>query len=336
MPSRVTGIIQIWDNDSSINPSKTISGDLSDPRSIFVTNNGDIYVDNGHTNGRVDKWIAENNTWMTVMSVQSACYGLFMDIYNNLYCSIFEHHQVIKKWLNDITNTTTIVAGTSAQGSASDMLHNPIGIFVTINLDLYVADYGNNRIQLFRSGQQNGTTVAGDGSSPATIELGHPTGIVLDGDQHLFIADQTNHRIIRSDKYGFYCILGCSSNHSPFNYPTTISFDSYGNLYVTDKDTHQIQKFVKNYFCGKTLFSFVCFLRHILSSKYNDICYHRKSNHGHFNNNDGIYYHRKSDHGYFNNNDNICYHRKSGHDYFKNNRSIDSRNINKRIYQCRK
>ncbi len=38
--------IQIWANDS-VNPTNTISGNLSDPYSIFVTITGDIYVDNG-------------------------------------------------------------------------------------------------------------------------------------------------------------------------------------------------------------------------------------------------------------------------------------------------
>ena len=49
-----------------------ISTNLSDPQSIFVTTNGDIYVDNGF-NGRVDKWIAENETWIPVLSVSSPC-----------------------------------------------------------------------------------------------------------------------------------------------------------------------------------------------------------------------------------------------------------------------
>ena len=42
------------------------------------------------------------------------------------------------------------------------MMSHPVGIFVTIDLDLYVADYSNNRVQLFRSGERNGTAVAGN------------------------------------------------------------------------------------------------------------------------------------------------------------------------------
>ena len=240
IPNRQTGEIHIWQNDNYRNPTKTISGSLSDPLSLFVTTNGDIYVDNGK-NGHVDKWIVENETWISVMNVKSACYGLFLDIYGGLYCSMHRNHRVDKIWSN---GTTTIVAGAGVNGSESNMLNSPWGIFVDINLDLYVADHNNNRIQLFRLNQRNGITVAGNGSAYATIKLRFPTGIALDGDQHLFIVD-LNNRIIRSEENVFRCIFGCSgggSTNDKLSGPRTMSFDSYGNIYVIDRDNNRIQK----------------------------------------------------------------------------------------------
>ena len=256
IPNQQTGQIHIWQNENDLNPTKTISGNFSYPLSLFVTTNGDIYVDNGKTNGRVDKWIRENETWISVMNVTSYCFGLFVDIYENLYCSMYDNHRVDKKWSN---GTTTIVAGTGVQGSQSDMLNHPWGIFVDINLDLYVADSGNNRIQLFRLNQRNGTTVAGKGSANATIELYLPTGIVLDGDQHLFILDERNSRIIGSDENGFRCIFACSgrgSTNDKLYDPITMSFDSYGNIYVVDQHNHRVQKILKNKLDSKFLFFF--------------------------------------------------------------------------------
>jgi len=257
IPNRQTGQIHIWLNENHLNPTKTIEGNLSDPFSLFVTTNGDIYVDNGQYNGRVDKWIVENERWISVMNVTSPCFGLFIDIYENLYCSMFYNHRVDKKWSN---GTTTIVAGTGVRGSESDMLNNPFGIFVDINLDLYVADHSNDRIQLFRLNQRNGITVAGNGSTKLTIKLFYPTGIVLDGDRHLFIVDYGNHRIIGSDENGFRCIFGCSgeegSTNDKLSYPITMSFDSYGNIYVTDRDNNRVQKILKNQVCSKFCFSF--------------------------------------------------------------------------------
>jgi len=242
VPNRQTGQIHLWQNENHLNSTKTIKGNLSGPFSLFVTTNGDIYVDNGNDHGRVDKWIRENETWISIMNVTSRCRGLFIDIYENLYCSLWENHRVDKKWSN---GTTIIVAGTGVQGSQSDMLATPFGIFVDINLYLYVADYGNHRIQLFRLNQRNGITVAGKTSTKLTIELICPTGIVLDGDRHLFIVDYGNNRIIGSDENGFRCIFGCSgggSTNDKLSYPRTMSFDSYGNIYVTDQYNHRIQK----------------------------------------------------------------------------------------------
>ena len=253
--NREAGKIHIWQNENDLNPTKTISGSLSNPLSLFVTTNGDIYVDNGF-NRRVDKWIAENETWIPAMNVPSHCYGLFIDIDESLYCSIYNNHRIDKRWSND---TTTTVAGTGVNGSSPDLLTTPWGIFVDINLDLYVADYGNDRIQLFRLNQRNGITIAGEGSSKVTIELNLPSGIVLDGDQHLFIVDRFNSRIIGSDEYGFRCIFGCFGQRGSTNdklfYPISMSFDSYGNIYVTDHDNHRVQKVVKSQVCSK-FFSF--------------------------------------------------------------------------------
>ena len=144
------------------------------------------------------------------MYVNSSCYGLFIDVTETLYCSVHDNHQVVKRSLNDNWNLPTTVAGTGIAGSTSSMLNGPCGIFVDINIDLYVAECGNHRIQLFRSGQLNGITVAGNGSINITITLRCPTSIVLDADGYLFIVDNNNHRIIGSGLHGFRCIVGCS------------------------------------------------------------------------------------------------------------------------------
>ena len=247
IPNRDNAQIYTWSNDS-INPTEIISSNLSVPLAIFVTANGDIYVDNGENNNRVDKWTSSTNTWTSVMYVNAACHGLFVDINDTIYCSVYLHHQVVKKGLNADTNTTSIAAGTGFPDTASNTLGYPQGIFVDTNFDLYVADSGNHRIQLFRSGQPNGITVAGNGSSNTTIMLSWPNGIVLDADRYLFIVDCSNHRIVGSGPDGFRCIVGCSESRGPsydqLNSQQGSSFDSYGNIFVSDCDNHRIQKFL--------------------------------------------------------------------------------------------
>lgn len=247
--------IFVWLNEM-ISLIRTVSDVKLNPYSIFVTITGDIYFSNLYENGRVIKWSLNTNITVLVMHVNSSCTGIFVDINDTLYCSMCDHHQVVKKWLHDNTTAFTIVAGMRIPGNASNMLIYPYGIFVDINFDLYVADCNNNRIQLFQSGQMNGTTVAGSGSSKTTITLSCPVGVVLDADKYFFIVDRDNHRIIGSGPNGFRCLVGCSDSRgsaaNQLQHPTTLSFDSFGNMFVNDQKNGRIQKFfLSTNSCGK-------------------------------------------------------------------------------------
>jgi tripartite motif-containing protein 71 len=236
--------VQVWLQGSSI-PTTTFSAGLNSPYSVFASILGDIYIDNGAVNGRVDEW-ASNATNSTVeMYSNGICYDLFFDIYDNLFCSLNSLHQVIKKSFNDNANTTTIAAGNGINGSGSYMLNGPRGIFVDIKFNLYVADCGNNRIQFYQSGQLNGTTVIQNGTS-GTFILSCPTGLVLDADGYIFITDNDNNRVVASGPNGYRCIVGCSGSGSAANElygPRSLSFDSYGNIFVVDTGNGRIQKF---------------------------------------------------------------------------------------------
>jgi hypothetical protein len=252
--SRYNGSIQVWD-EHSITPMTTISGSLNEPHSLFVTIDGDIYVDNGWSHGRIDKWTQNATNSVTVMNVDGPCGGLFVDINNYLYCSLYYQHTVVKQSLNISVSTSPIVAGSNAEGSASNMLSYPHGIFVTINLDLYVADCNNHRVQLFKFGEINGTTVAIN-IATVIIELQCPTGVILDADGYLFITDRYNNRIIGEAVDGFRCLIGCSgesgSTSDKLSLPFAAAFDRYGNIFVTDHDNNRVQKFtLTTNLCGE-------------------------------------------------------------------------------------
>ncbi|CAF0825500.1 unnamed protein product [Adineta steineri] len=182
------------------------------------------------------------------MRVSLSCWGLFVDINDTLYCSMNIRWQVVKRSLNDpVMASNRVAAGTGFQGSASNQLDGPRGIFVDVNLDLYVADFNNNRVQLFQAGESNGITVAGNTSLNPTITLRGPSGIILDTEKYLFIVDQFNHRIVGSGLNGFRCLVGCYGYGSQSNQlfrPASFSFDPYGNMFVIDTENHRIQKFL--------------------------------------------------------------------------------------------
>ena len=234
---------------------KNISDDLFVPFGIFVTLNGDIYVDNGKGRSRVDMWTLNSTASVAVMNVNASCSGLFIDLHDNLYCSSAVLNQVIRKQLNNPSNITIVVAGNGTPGLSPNLLREPRGIFVDSTFTLYVADCGNNRIQRFAFGQLNATTIVGQGTS-GVITLNCPVGIILDGDGYLFITDYFNHRVIRLGPNGFQCIAGCScvngSAADQLYFPRSLSFDSYGNIFVADGYNDRIQKFLLvTHICGK-------------------------------------------------------------------------------------
>ena len=249
VPNRYTTSIKIWSNES-VNSTTIISAGSSGYHAIFVASNNDMYIaSKTHPSPQITRWNSNTNNSDVAVYMSSYSFGLFIDINNTLYFSIRDQHHVLSRSLASSSNTLTVVAGTSCSGSSMNMLNQPHGITVDTNFDLYVADAGNNRIQLFRLGSRNGITVAGSGSTNVTITLKYPLSVILDADKYLFIADRDNHRIIGSGPFGFRCIIGCSSlagsTSDKLNSPPTIAFDSYGNIYATDENNNRIQKFLR-------------------------------------------------------------------------------------------
>lgn len=248
------GLIQMWSTENDT-PTRNLSTTFAKVSDIFVANDGDIYVAN-ENNGQVIKWELKQTNSISVVNFSASCYSLFIDTNNTLYCSIDDQHQVRKiSLINSNTSVSILAAGTGTSGSSSTTLNSPRGIFVSDGFNLYVADCGNDRIQLFRFGQLNATTIAGSAVS-GTISLNCPTDVILDADDYLFISDTNNHRIVGSKSSGFQCLVGCYGRHGAgadeFNHPRGLAFDSFGNLFVVDKDNDRIQKFLSiNNTCSK-------------------------------------------------------------------------------------
>ena len=241
-----TPVYQWRENDnmtwmSLISPASTVV-------SVFATSNGDVFTSivNVMNVSEIQRW-TENGTNMTTLTTRSQpCSGLFVDDIDRLYCSLREAHSVVRLTLNESTNITSTVAGHDVSGMSSMDLHNPMGIFVSTNFSLYVADSGNNRVQRFEKDQTGATTAAGNGGAPGAM-LNGPSAVVLDADEYLFIVDSFNSRIIGQGPQGFRCIAGCSvingSAGDQLNMPSSLSFDSHGNIFVADTGNNRIQKF---------------------------------------------------------------------------------------------
>ncbi|CAF1421609.1 unnamed protein product [Didymodactylos carnosus] len=209
---------------------------------------------------------SEQNIYIDASGTFTNSYGFITDERKQLlYVSDDSGHRILKWNLNTtIPYVATLIAGVTNQ-SGSDELHLnfPRGLDIARDEQesyLYVADFGNNRIQRYFIGNSSGdniatagTTIAGNGTSGNSLnQLNGPRNLYITENNEIFIADTLNHRIMKwflnstSGSSGV-CVLGCASvpgnGTTELNQPSDIKFDSDGNLYVCDTGNNRIQKF---------------------------------------------------------------------------------------------
>jgi sugar lactone lactonase YvrE len=162
--------------------------------------------------------------------------------------------------VNVAVGSTSLPEGFSGDGGASHLaqLDTPLGLWITTESVLYIADYKNHRIR--KSAGNIITTVAGsggsgpgfggdtgDGGSATSAALNFPAGVYLDTSGNMFIADYGNNKIrfinagtnIISTLAGtgtgtFYNGNNIPATTANLNGPRDVKGDSLGNLYVAD------------------------------------------------------------------------------------------------------
>jgi sugar lactone lactonase YvrE len=158
------------------------------------------------------------------------------------------------------------VAGNGTKGSSGDggpatsaQLMGPTGVALDSAGNLFIADYGDNRIRMVTPGgvistvAGNGTTgFSGDGGPATSAQLYHPEGVAVDSAGNLLIADSSNNRIrmvnsagvistVAGNGYGGFGGDGTSATSAQLNGPTGVAVDSKGNLLIADYNNHRIR-----------------------------------------------------------------------------------------------
>jgi sugar lactone lactonase YvrE len=192
--------------------------------------------------------------------------GATLDRSGNLFIADRDNHRIRKLVL--ATGTITTVAGTGMPGFSGDggpavaaLLNGPAGLAVDEGGNLLIADRGNHRIRkIDPSGVIStvaGTGVggfSGDGGPATSAPLDRPTGLALDGNGNLLIADRGNHRI-RMVAAGTGVITtvaglgaaGFSGDDGPagaalLNGPAGLAVDAAGNLFIADQGNHRVRR----------------------------------------------------------------------------------------------
>ncbi|MDQ5986307.1 MAG: Virginiamycin B lyase [Syntrophus sp. SKADARSKE-3] len=128
-------------------------------------------------------------------------------------------------------------------GSGNGNLNKPHGIFARPSGNLYVADYFNNRIQVFST---TGSYVSQWGSfGTGNGNFSYPDNVAVDSSGNIYVSDENNHRIQKFTSSGVYSAQWGSQGGADgqFNYPQAIAIDSSDKVYVVDSGNNRIQVF---------------------------------------------------------------------------------------------
>ena len=193
--------------------------------------------------------------------------GMATDNIGNLFI-VDSVNQRIRR-VDSVTQIITTAAGNGIIGFAGDggpavlaQFNDIDGVEVDAQSNLFIADTGNNRIRevdgatgIIKTVAGNGGSVfSGDGGPANLASLRYPSGVSVDPQGNIFIADTFNNRVRRVDKatgiiktvagigtYG-YSGDGGSALLGELHFPLGVAVDAWGNIFIADTSSHRIRR----------------------------------------------------------------------------------------------
>jgi len=217
------------------------------PQAIVSTLAGGIgssYLGSGYNDGTVASF-----NWP---------YGVAVDANGNVYVADSRNQRIRK--ITPSGNVTTF-AGSGTEGYADGLgtaasFYAPFGVAVDASGNIYVAEFGNHRIRKITA-SGNVTTLAGSGiagyadGQGTAASFSYPTGLAVDANGNVYVADYGNHRIRKITPSGNVTTLagsgtagytGGQGTSASFNWPSGLAVDGNGNVYLGDQGNNKIRK----------------------------------------------------------------------------------------------
>ncbi|CAF0913752.1 unnamed protein product [Adineta steineri] len=115
--------------------------------------------------------------------------------YNGLFIVNNDGHSVIR-WTPGATSGTFVAGLPGISCSNSTCLFEPTDVKTDANLNMYVLDQGNHRVQMFRDNSNVGVTVIGNGvAGNSSMQLDSPRGMAFDSKMNMYVCDTGNGRV---------------------------------------------------------------------------------------------------------------------------------------------
>ncbi len=144
--------------------------------------------------------------------------------------------------------TGSTVAGGNGSGNALNQLNLPQGVFVDGTGAIYVADYGNHRVQKWLPGATEGITVAGgNGQGTANNQLSNPTGLFVDAGGAVYVSSSATARVMKwaAGATSGTMVAGTGfggPSTNQLNAPGALYVDGTGAVYVADGNNYRVMK----------------------------------------------------------------------------------------------
>ena len=184
--------------------------------------------------------------------------GAVFDSHDNLFISDQSNHKIRKITPDGTVSTfagTGVIGATDGPGNTARFYY-PAGMAVDANDNIYVADYGNNKIRkITTDGTVStfaGTGVAGSADGTVlTAQFNGATGVCVDASGNVFVADYYSNKIRKINILGdVSTVAGTGTSGSndgigaaaTFYYPAIVAIDSANNLFITDEQNNKIRK----------------------------------------------------------------------------------------------
>ncbi|MEO5646878.1 MAG: MopE-related protein, partial [Chitinophagaceae bacterium] len=158
-----------------------------------------------------------------------------------------------------IAGNGTDIYGDNVQATSTG-IGGSRGVAIDSRGNIYIAESDRSRIRKINTSGII-TTIAGTGTQgyngdniPAiNAQLNQPTGVTVDKNGNVYIADQPNNRIRKIDTAGIITTIagngtfsfsgdGGPASSAGLFLPTDITIDSVGNIYIADGGNHRIRK----------------------------------------------------------------------------------------------
>ena len=197
----------------------TLTPQTAGPHQLLIT------VDGHHVQGSpYDINVKSDYTDVQqVINVKGKPYCVAIHENGDIYVGSDDHHIYVFDQGGHLKNTI------GSMGSGDGQFYGPCSISI-IEEVMYIADFGNYRIQKLTTGGKFLHKFGGEGSGQGQFK--YPCGVVVDSKNRVIVSDGGNNRVQVFSQDGDWLLTIDGTGNNPFKGPWGLSLDPQGNIHV--------------------------------------------------------------------------------------------------------